>query len=175
MTPSRAPLVPEPSPGFVLVGHIQRPFGVHGEMKVESLTDFPERFAPGSVLYLGGKPRTVQGSRSLGGSLGVKLDGIDNPEDARLFSNAYLEAPQDSMPPLPSGAYYHAQLIGLRVTTTAGEALGAVTRVLSIPSNDVYVVEGPRGEILVPAIDAVVRKIDLADGVMTIEPIPGLL
>lgn len=167
--------VPQPSSGFVLVGRVLRPFGVRGELKVESLTDFPERFTPGSILYLQGKPRTVQGSRPLGRDIAVKFAGIENPEDGSAFAGAVLEVPEDSLRQLPPGAYYHSQLIGLRVTTTAGQALGAVTRILSTSSNDIYVVESDSGEILVPAISAVVQKIDLEAGVMTIEAVPGLL
>lgn len=167
--------VPQPSPGFVLVGRVLRPFGVRGELKVESLTDFPERFAPGSVLYLQGKPRTVQGSRPLGENIAVKFAGIENPEDGSAFTGAVLEVPEESLRQLSPGVYYHSQLIGLRVTTTTGQALGPLTRILSTSSNDIYVVESARGEILVPAIRTVVQKIDLEAGVMTIEAIPGLL
>ena len=167
--------VPQPSPGFVLVGRVLRPFGVRGELKVESLTDFPERFAPGSVLHLNGKPRTVEGSRPLGQNIAVKFAGIENPEDGSAFAGAVLEVSEASLCPLAPGVYYHSHLIGLRVTTTTGETLGALTRIISAAGNDIYVVEGPRGEILVPAISAVVQHIDLATGVMTINVIPGLL
>jgi 16S rRNA processing protein RimM len=77
--------------------------------------------------------------------------------------------------PLPEGQYYHDQIIGLQVKTTRGELLGTITEVLSGKSNDNYIVRGARGEILIPAIEDVVKAIDLDQGCITIEAIEGLL
>jgi 16S rRNA processing protein RimM len=77
--------------------------------------------------------------------------------------------------PPPEGQYYHHQIIGLQVRTTRGELLGNVTDVLSGKSNDNYIIQGPRGEILIPAIEDVIKSIDLDQGYMTIEAIEGLL
>jgi 16S rRNA processing protein RimM len=84
-----------------------------------------------------------------------------------------MERSQDN--PLPEGQYYHHQIIGLQVWTTQGELLGNVTEVLSGKSNDNYIVPGANGEILIPAIEDVVKSIDLDQGRMTIEAIDGLL
>ena len=84
-----------------------------------------------------------------------------------------IEHRQD--PPLPEGQYYHHQIIGLEVVTTHGELLGAVTEVLPGRSNDNYIVEGPRGQVLIPSIEDVIESIDLQNRVITIEPIEGLL
>ena len=71
--------------------------------------------------------------------------------------------------------YYHHQIIGLRVITTGGEEIGTITDILTGKSNDNYIVKGPAGEVLIPAIEDVVRSIDLTEGTITIEPIDGLL
>lgn len=76
---------------------------------------------------------------------------------------------------LPEGQYYHDQIIGLAVKTTQGELLGSITDVLTGKSNDNYIVQGERGEILIPAIDDVIQSIDLEKGCITIEAIDGLL
>lgn len=78
-------------------------------------------------------------------------------------------------PQLPEGQYYHDQLIELEVVTTRGERLGIVTEILPGQSNDNYIVEGPRGQVLIPAIEDVIQSIDLEARVITIEPIEGLL
>jgi len=77
--------------------------------------------------------------------------------------------------PLPEGQYYHHQIIGLKVRTIQGELLGNIIEVISGKSNDNYIVQGARGEILIPAIEDVVKAIDLDQGCMTIETIEGLL
>jgi 16S rRNA processing protein RimM len=77
--------------------------------------------------------------------------------------------------PLPEGQYYHHQIIGLQVRTTQGELLGSITEVLTGKSNDNYIVQGERGEILIPAIEDIVKSIDLEQGCVIIEAIEGLL
>ena len=77
--------------------------------------------------------------------------------------------------PLPEDHYYHFQLVGLEVRTTGGEYLGIISEVLSGQSNDTYVVHGTDGELLIPAIEDVIKLVDLAQGYMKIEPIAGLL
>jgi 16S rRNA processing protein RimM len=77
--------------------------------------------------------------------------------------------------PLLEGQYYHHQVIGLEVRTTQGELIGTITDVLTGKSNDNYIVQGTKGEILIPAIEDVVKSIDLDQGRMTIEAIDGLL
>ena len=84
-----------------------------------------------------------------------------------------IERSQDY--PLPEGQYYHHQIIGLQVRTTQGELLGNVIEVLTGKSNDNYIVQGAKGDILIPAIEDVVQSIDLDQGIITIEAIDGLL
>lgn len=77
--------------------------------------------------------------------------------------------------PLPEGQYYHHQIIGLKVRTTNGEFLGHIIEILTGKSNDNYIVQGTKGEILIPAIEDVVKAIDLDQGCVTIEAIDGLV
>jgi 16S rRNA processing protein RimM len=61
------------------------------------------------------------------------------------------------------------------VRTEQDELLGQLTEILALASNDVYVVQGPRGEILIPAIADVVKKVDLKRKLMIVQPLDGLL
>jgi 16S rRNA processing protein RimM len=76
--------------------------------------------------------------------------------------------------PLPSGRYYQRQIIGLGVVTDEGESLGEVVDILETGANDVYVVQGAQGEILLPAISSVIRQIDLDAGCLTVHLLEGL-
>lgn len=76
---------------------------------------------------------------------------------------------------MQEGQYYHFELVGLKVITTSGEPVGVITEIITMSSNDTYVVRGTRGEILIPAIGEVVKSIDLRNRSVVIEPIKGLL
>ncbi len=105
----------------------------------------------------------------------IKFSTIDCAEDARQLRGKSIDIPQSQLHPLPKDHYYHFQLIGLRVVTTGGEPLGEIKEILAGKSSDTYVIQSTEGEILIPAIEDVVRSVDLERGIMEIEPMAGLL
>lgn len=159
----------------MIVGRVLGSHGVQGFVRVEPLTDDPGRFASLKQVIVEGRQYAVSAARVSPGRILVKLEGIDTPEAARALRNEYLRVPFAAAAPLPEGAYYHFQLVGLRVETTGGEPLGVLAEVLALPANDVYVVRGDRGELLIPAVRDIVTEIDLEARRMVIDPLPGLL
>jgi 16S rRNA processing protein RimM len=162
-------------PEFITIGTILSPWGVKGKLKVEVATDFPQRFAPSSKVYINQQPMTIDSVEWHKGKAIIKLTTIDIIEDAEKLRRQLVEIHHSQLQPLPEGQYYHFQLIGLEVRTTQGESLGKITEILTTPSNDTYVVNGASGEILIPATEDVIKSIDLDKGSLVIEPIKGLL
>jgi 16S rRNA processing protein RimM len=160
---------------FIAVGRVVAPQGTRGEIKVEVMTDFPDRFSPEDVVYIKGQAVTIERSRWYRGRVILKLTTIDNVEDAEGLRGLFLEVPQSQLRPLPEGEYYQFQLLGLEVRTSEGELLGRIANILSTGSNDVYVVPSRREELLIPATEDVVKSVDLERGYIVIETIPGLL
>ena len=163
-----------PSPGepvFIAVGFLRRAHGIHGEMIMDVLTDFPERLKPRRVLYAGDEhePVRIQSVRWHNKVMLVKILGYDSPEAAAKYRNTTLFVRMDELPELPEGEYYHHQLIGLRVVLESGETAGVLEEILTTGANDVYTVRKPDGsEILLPAIEDVVLKVDLDRGEMVV-------
>ncbi|HLG12083.1 MAG TPA: ribosome maturation factor RimM, partial [Dehalococcoidia bacterium] len=157
----------------VTVGRITAPHGIRGEVKVEPLTDFPQRFEAGSRLWLDGVPYTVERGRWQQRNVILKLRGIDTRNQAEALPGKELLAPQ-AMPIEDEGVYYLHDILGARVQETSGAALGELADVFSTGANDVYVVRGPRGEILLPALDDVVLEVDLQARRITVAIPDGL-
>ena len=105
----------------------------------------------------------------------LKLRGVQTREEARDLQGAEIAVPLTEAVPLPDGSFYGAEMIGVRVVTLTGEAIGTLREVIATGSNDVYVVRGPDGEVLVPAIADVVRGFDPGRRELTVELIEGLL
>ena len=158
-----------------VVGIILGPHGVNGEVRVRVLSDVPNRFNPGESLLLRDRERTIESSSfSNRGALLLKLEGVDTPAAARELTGLELTARTDSSPPLPEGEYFHYQLMGLQVVTDEGESLGQISEIIATGSNDVYVVSGPNGDILLPALAQVILNVDLRLGAMTVRLMEGL-
>jgi 16S rRNA processing protein RimM len=105
----------------------------------------------------------------------LKLAGVDTPEAAARLRDQTVLVEIADVVPLKKGQYYQYQLIGLKVITEAGEALGELTEILETGANDVYVVTGAEGrEILLPATDEVIRAIEVERGEMVVRRLEGL-
>ena len=160
--------------GFVAVGRVLSAWGLRGHLNIEPLAQ-PSLFQKGRRVCLAGEVRTVESFRASGRHARLKLEGVDDSDAAIACRDEYLLLPESDLPAPDEGQYYRFQLIGLRVITTEGEDLGEIADVFATAANDVFVVRGPRGEILVPAIEDIVHEISTAERRVTIEVIPGLL
>lgn len=142
--------------------------GLAGAVRIELLTDWPERLAPGALLFLEGedRPRRVLELQAGGRRPAIVLEGLEGREAAEAVIGRYLEVEAAE---LPEGTYYWHQLVGLRVADEAGVALGEVVEVFRAGENEVYrVVAADGAELLLPAIREVIREIDLATGTMVV-------
>jgi 16S rRNA processing protein RimM len=143
--------------------------GLAGGFRVELVTDWPERLEIGGEVFLEDdpEPHRITGIESGGRVPVIHLEGITDRDAADALAGRYLERGAE---PLPAGTYYWHQLIGLRVIDEAGTDLGRVVDVFRAGGSEVYRVEGPKGELLVPALERVVRRIDLDAGLMEVRP-----
>jgi 16S rRNA processing protein RimM len=157
------------TPGHIAVGSIAAPWGLRGDLKVQPLTDFPERFQRGAALWVRGRRHEVQRSRWSRGLVYLGLSGIDSRNAAEELRGALLEVPENDLKPLPEGQYYRFQVVGLEVRTPEGSSLGRVAEILSTASNDIYVVRGGPRELLIPAIEDVVLEVDVQGGRLVVD------
>ena len=104
----------------------------------------------------------------------LELEDIRDRDAALNLVGSRILVPTNRLKKLPEGEYYWRDLIGLRVVTEAGEALGRVESIFPTGSNDVYVCRGGDREILLPAIGEVILGIDLEKGVMWVRLLEGL-
>ena len=163
------------SSGHVAVGRVVAPHGLRGEIRVEPLTAQSEHFAAGRTLWIEETAHEVEASRRQRGFVLLRLSGMASVEAAEALRGSLLSLPESELAPLPEGEYYAYQIIGLEVYDGDGARLGKVVGLFPTGSNDVYVVDGPRGELLLPAIDDVIVEVDVAGGRMVVSLMDGLL
>jgi len=164
---------------YVAIGKVLKPRGIRGEAFLMLLTDFPERFKglhlvraetpDGSVTEL-----DIDYVRKYGNRMGIKFRGVDSPDAVSKFRNYVIQVPRDSVFPLPDDVFYVFEVIGMTVETTDGELVGEVVDVLSIPANDVYVVDRNGEEVLLPAARELLT-IDRDAKKIVVQDIEGLL
>ena len=161
--------------GPVLVGFVRRPFGKNGEARFEEWTDYAERFAAGHAVTIDGREFIISKSRPSREGRIVKLEGVDSREAVATLANLEIYVDPDELQPLPEGTYYHYELMDMNVLALDGTDLGKVTEIISTGANDVLVVQGPLGEVLLPVIGDVVKEINKETSCIAVELLPGLM
>jgi 16S rRNA processing protein RimM len=166
-----APVLSPPSltaDSLVTIGRILKPFGVRGEVKVESLSDVPGRFEGLQTMYLtlpheGATPQktAVTHVRKVAAGYLMKCSAFSTPEEATHFRGAWIQIPQCSELPRAPDTFYHFELIGLRVEDPSGQEMGTVEEILEYPQHHVLVVRNQEAEFLIPANRGTIEKVDL--------------
>lgn len=167
---------PSPSDSPIVVGRIKGAWGIHGDVKIDLLSDAPDRFEPGSIVHVKNESTRVQRSRRVRGGMVVKLDIVKDRNQAALLRGQEITVTPEQVSPPPQGSYYHFQVLGLSVLSHEGENLGTVHEIIKTGANDVYVVhlEGRR-DVLIPALEDVILDVDLERGSMTVRLPDGLI
>ncbi|MCS6869932.1 MAG: ribosome maturation factor RimM [Anaerolineae bacterium] len=180
---SRMPILP--AQGYLTVARVARPHGIRGALRVQALTSTPQRMGDLVTIYLSSTPERAETLRAYtvarcqhdkGDQWLMFLEGVESREAADRLRGQYILVTLQDAVPLAEDEIYLFQVIGLTVVTAEGTVLGRVVNIIETGANDVYVVHGELyGEVLIPAIESVVRRIDVENGVMHVTPLPGLL
>ncbi|MDQ3247694.1 MAG: ribosome maturation factor RimM [Chloroflexota bacterium] len=168
--------------GYLAVGLITSLHGIKGELKIELHTDFPERFVPNTLLYIGEAllEKKVVSARPHKNQLLLMLAGVNTREAAEALRGQWLFIAEADAVELEQDSYWVHDIVGMTVQTEEGRRLGTVGEVLFTGANEVYVVQtdatvnGGKA-LLLPAIADVVQAVDLVAARITVRLLPGLL
>lgn len=162
----------------ILIAEIGAAHGVRGDVRVKAHTADPLAIADYGPLHDGrGNLFRVKSLRHLKDDmLVVAFDGVTDRTAAEKLNRTKLHVDRSALPPPDEDEFYYADLIGLAVETTAGEAVGTVTAVVNFGADDLLDVRRPGGtSVYVPFTRAIVPTVDFAGGKAIIDPPDGLL
>ncbi|WP_149453594.1 ribosome maturation factor RimM [Pasteuria penetrans] len=179
---------PLPPTRWLMVGSIVATQGLCGGVRVHSTTDFPEiRFQKGGSLWvrppvrgnpffpLPTDPLRIARSRPHRAGYIVHFVGWDSIEVAERYRGCRLAVPYEDQAPSVEGEYYYQDIVGCRVETVAGENLGEVIGIRSMPAQDLWVVRDPGGQVwMLPYTDALVKEVDVSRKRVSIVWLEGL-
>lgn len=168
-----------PEERFILVGTVGKPHGLRGDLKLHRLSDSAEalmNYTSFSLVDDQGcisNRYSVEKVRLQKKVVVVKLAGVDDRTSAEHLTGKGVLVNKDDLPKLEDDEYYWYQFIGLPVTTMEDEMLGTVQSIFSNGAQDILVVRGKNGELLIPIVDDIIKQ-HTEHGVV-IAPPPGLL
>lgn len=142
-----------------MLGRIGRAHGLDGSVYLDGHGGAVPLPA-GTKLAVGGRDAVVVSCRGTAERPLLRLDLAADRGMAEALRGLEVSIPAAALPEPPADEYFHVDLIGCRVT--AGErSLGEVREVQPYPANDVLVVGGPNGDLLLPFVASVVLSVDL--------------
>lgn len=153
--------------------------GLKGEVKVVPLTDDPGRFKKLKAVWVGTneplRECEIESVRVDSDSAVVKFKEIPDRSGAEELLEKFLFVEnKDSVRPR-EGSYYSHEIMGLSVVTSEGKEVGKIEDVWKLPANDIWVVRKGATEVLIPAVKAIIKKVDLGGRVVLVEEIEGLI
>ena len=162
------------------IGQIVNTFGIKGMVKVKPFTDDIRRFDELKTVYVeknGNQTEyEIEEVKYHKDMVLIKFKGIDKVEQAEILRNSYLTVSRDSVEKLEEGRYYIVDLLGLEVYTDEQVLLGTLEDIFNTGSNDIYVVKDKQGkQILLPAIQDVIKQIDIENKKIIVHLLPGLI
>jgi 16S rRNA processing protein RimM len=164
---------------LVAVGRIVRTQGRRGEVRVEPLTDAPERLRDLRECWLvppaAGERHAIESVWFQGRVPVLKLGGSESITDAQALVGRLVSIPRAAVRPLPPDRYYAFDLVGCVVETPEGAPLGRVVEVLDGPEHDYWTVARDGRTWLLPAVAAIVDRVDLAARRVVVQPPEGLM
>ncbi|MCJ7782875.1 MAG: ribosome maturation factor RimM [Desulfobacterales bacterium] len=161
------------------IGKVVKPHGVKGKMKVKYFGDDLHRFFSYHEIFIEDEKSGLESYEILEvipqpPRLILRLKGIEKIEEIEPLIGKNILIEKEALPELEEGEYYWIDLVGIEVETREGKKIGKVREIFSTGAHDVYVVEGKRGEIFLPAIEDVIQSIDLKKRVMKVIRMEGL-
>jgi len=158
---------------YLEAGKIVNTHGIRGEVKIQPWADSPDFLTPIKQFYIDGEPITVTSAKAHKGCVIAALDGVTDFDGAIKLKNKTIYIDRSDAQ-IEEGRHFIADLIGLRaIDAETGAEFGRISDVLSLPSNDVYVIAGSR-EILVPAVPDFIIETNIEDGFVRIRLREGL-
>ena len=167
-------------PEEVRLGRVNGVFGISGEVRLFLHNRESDLFAGGGSVVTLVSPegrredRRIRSRQGAGKRVLGRIEGVSTPEAARSYMEWEIVCAPAALPDPGDDEYYHWQLIGMEVRTADGEHVGRLTEVLEGEGVDCWQIQGPNGDVIIPAVKAIVGSVSVADGLITLNHLPNL-
>lgn len=159
---------------MVIMGRVASAHGIRGWVKIQPFTEYLDSLLDYDTWWIGrehGPWREVKVEQSEvhNKTLAALLAGCPDRNAAERLKGQLIAVPRSELPEQDEDEYYWSDLIGMSVVNEAGERLGTVANLLETGANDVLSVKGDSGEILIPFVEAAIKKVDLQNKTILVD------
>jgi len=164
---------------YVRIGEIVNTFGIHGELKIRSFSDFDDvRYAAGNTIYLKREDeyiaRVIGSYRKHKGMVLVSFTNQTNINDVLHYVGCTVYISKDEREELEIGQYYYDELVGMDIIID-DECVGRVIEVMDMPASPVLRIQTGRKTVMIPFVEAFILDVNIEENRIKISPIEGLV
>lgn len=163
----------------VPLGKVVATHGLDGWLKFNPFNPESAVLSPGLEVCLENSGRQsvhqLESSKPHKKQFLLKLRDVDSIDAAEPFIGSTLLISDTALDALEPGQYYHYQVIGFAVVDLNDAAIGTITGTLSTAAGELYIVQGPDKEHLIPAVKEIIEKVDFDERKVIVNPPQGLL
>ncbi len=162
------------------IGKIVGTHGLRGDLKVRPHTGDPGVLLDADQVTLhlpSGEELTLEPIRQSlhKGQVLLRFEGYESIDQVEPMVGGKVLLAEDMLPELEDGEFHWAQLKGLQVVDQEKGVIGKLHQMFTTAAHDTYVVTGPFGEVLIPAVAQFIQEVDLDERVMKVDLPYGLI
>ena len=151
---------------MVIMGRVASAHGIRGWIKVQPYTEYVDSLLGYSTWWIGHEHGPWQEVKVLQceshlKTLAALLPNCLDRNAAEKLKGLLIAVPRDQLPEQPEDEYYWSDLIGLPVINESGVNLGKVEQLLETGANQVLMVNGENGQILIPFVASAIKQVDI--------------
>jgi len=170
----------DPAEELFAFGRVVGQHGLRGDLRVRPLTDGSDALCVASAVFLRDASGTIQRLEPVRtvmhkGQVLLRLKGFEEINRAAVFVGCEVLMRFDELPELDENEHYWHQLQGLEVVDRKHGHLGTLDEMFTTAAHDIYVVHGPFGEVLIPAVAAMILAVDPVAGRIEVDLPEGLV
>ncbi len=160
---------------MLVMGKVAAAYGIKGWVKIQPFTEYQDSLGDYPQWFLGNeavdtwRQVTVAQCKLHGKVLIARLDECPDRNAAERLRGELIAVPRSWLPEEDEDEFYWNDLIGLEVINLQQKSLGKVTSLLETGANDVLVVNGDAGQLLIPFVESVAGEVDLEQGMMLVD------
>lgn len=162
------------------LGKIVRKHSFRGEVVIKLDTDEPDLYADLNAVFVDlGKnflPFFIEKSLlQKGNQLRVKFEDVSTEADAEAILKADVYLPLDLLPKLTGNKFYFHEVIGFTIKDVNFGKVGIISGINDSTAQPLFEVKNGSTELLIPMIDAFIKKVDRTNKMITVETPEGLI
>ena len=162
------------------MGRITKKYSFKGELVIHLDTDQPEKYKNLESVLLEYKgelvPFFISECLWTGGQkLRVRFEDVENETDAERYINCELYLPLSFLPKLKGNQFYFHEVEGFKAVDEVYGDIGIIETVSDENFQPLFIIKQGEKQILIPAIDTFISKINRAEKTIFLKTPEGLI